>query len=191
MTIGDAALARIGRTPEARARRLLTYVGWDLARRSPAARRRVWEAFFALQSRQPVRVPVHDATLTETHAALRECLAALANGRPYRLWVPGMTWTLRPPARRRVGTRHSAPIARESAESSVMRQAMPAMVALAVVEELNRIGADRLRACPLERDGRQCGVLFLATRRQRYCTPRHAQAAAWDAYSVKRKMRRR
>jgi hypothetical protein len=192
MTIGGATLERVGRTPEARVRRLLAYAAWDLAGRSPAARRRVWNAFFALQSHQAVRVPVDAATLAETQEALRAAIDALANGRPCQLWVPGMTWTLTPPAaRRRRPTRQSAPITRESIESRVIRPAMPAMIVLAFVDDLNRIGADRLRACPLEGDGQRCGVVFLATRRQRYCTPRHTQAAAWQTYAVKRKLRRR
>jgi hypothetical protein len=192
MAIGDAALERVGRTPEARVRRLLAYAGWDLARRCLAAQRRVWDAFFALQSHQAVRVPVHAPTLAETQEALRAAIDALANGRPCNLWVPGMTWTLTPPAaQRRRSTRHSAPITRESVESPLLRPAMPAAVVLTLVDDLNRIGADRLRACPLEDDGRRCGVVFLATRRQRFCSRRHTQAAAWQTYAVKRKLRRR
>jgi hypothetical protein len=149
---------------------------------------------FALQSRQTVRVPLATKALAETHQQLQACIGALANGRPYGLWVPGMTWTLRPPPRRPAGARHSASIVRESAEALVMRAAMPAMVVLALVDDLNAIDADRLRACPLETDGTRCGTVFLGTRGQRYCTRRHAQAAAWQAYlarggDVKRKLR--
>ena len=56
------------------------------------------------------------------------------------------------------------------------------MTILAFVDDLNAIDADRLRACPLETDSTRCRVIFLGTRNQRYCTPRHAQAAAWQAY---------
>jgi ribosomal protein S27AE len=185
MTIGAAALTRIGCTPEARVRWLLAFAARDLARLSASARRGVWDALFALQSQQPVRPPPHPETVAETQETLRASIDALANGRPYNLWVPGMSWTLRPPAPRPAGTRRSAPIMRESVESKIMHAAMPAMVVLAFVDDLNIIGADRLRACPL------CGVVFLATRRQRYCGRRHAQAAAWQAYSIKRKLRRK
>jgi hypothetical protein len=63
----------------------------------------------------------------------------------------------------------------------------------AFVDDLNDIGADRLRACQLETDGHVCGIVFLATRRQVFCGPRHAQTAASRAYagSIKRKMNRR
>jgi hypothetical protein len=65
----------------------------------------------------------------------------------------------------------------------------------AFADDLSAIDADRLRSCPLETDGARCGVVFLGTRGQRYCTPSHAQAAAWQAYlarggDVKRKQRR-
>src|SRR5262245_25118393 len=183
MTIGDQALARIGRTPEARVRWLLRFAAQDLARLSPPVRRAAWDRLFAVQSRQPVRVPVREVSLPETQAALRDAIAAFANGRPYDLWVPGMTWTFHPPARRPTGARGSAPITRESAEAQITRAAMPSAVVTAFVDDLNRIGADRLRACPLEVKAQRCGQIFLATRGQRFCTPRHAQAAAWQTYA--------
>jgi hypothetical protein len=197
MTIGEAtATRRMGRTAEARVRWFLRFASRDLARLSPTAQRAAWDALFARQSHQPVRVPLHTETLVKTHQALRECIGALANGRAYRLWVPGMTWSLQPPPRRPAGARHSAPVARESAEAEVMRSAMAPMVVLAFVDDLNACDADRLRACPLETDGTRCGVVFVGTRGQRFCTPRHAQAAAWQAYlarggDVKRKLRRK
>lgn len=196
MTLTTAALKRIGTTPEARVLWLLRFASRDVARLSPTTQRAAWDALFALQSRQPVRVRVHPGTLVETHQELNACLQALANGRPYDLWVPGLSWRLRPPARRPVGARHSAPIARESVEARLLRDAMPAMTILAFVDDLNTIDADRLRACPLETDGRRCGVIFLGSRNQRYCTPPHAQAAAWQAYlkrggDVERKNRRK
>ena len=196
MTLGDAPFKWIGRTPEARVRWLLRFVSRKLARLSPTAQRAAWDALFCLQSRQPVRVPMNAETLAEAHQELRACIETLANGRPYHLWVEAMAWTLRPPPRRPTGVRHSAPVVRESAEALIARSAMPAMVVLAFIDDLNAIDADRLRACPLETDGTRCGVVFLGTRGQRYCTPGHAQAAAWQAYlarggDVKRKLRRK
>jgi hypothetical protein len=190
MTIGAAALKRLGRTADARVRTVLAFAARDVALLSPAARRAAWDRLFALQSGQPVRVPPHPATLAATHQAISECIEALANGRPYNLWVPGMTWTLRPPARRPTGSRWSAPIVRESVEAKILRGAMPAQVVQAFVDDLNAIGADRLRACPLEVDQKRCGLVFLATRGQRFCSRRHAVAAAWQTYSIKRKVRR-
>ena len=191
MTTGEAARQRIGRTPDARVRWLLAFARVDVARLSEAERRAAWDRVFAVQSRQPVRVPPHVETLATTQDTLREALAALATGSPYNLWVPGMTWTLQPPTPRPSGRRRSDPIVRESVEAKIMRGTMPAMVVQALVDDLNAIGADRLRACPLETDGTRCGVIFLATRRQRFCSRRHAQAAAWLTYSSKRKVRRK
>jgi hypothetical protein len=197
MTMGDGAAGkRVGRTPEARVRWLLRLAAQNLARLSPTAQRTAWDGLFAIQSRQPVRVPLHTRTLVKTHQALRACIEALANGRAYQLLVPEMTWTLRPPSRRPVGARHSGPVVRESAEAEVMQAAMPAMVVLAFVDDLNSVDADRLRSCPLETDGVRCGATFLGTRGQRFCTRRHAQAAAWQAYvsrggAIERKRRRK
>jgi hypothetical protein len=184
-------MKRIGRSPEARVRWLLEFAARDLERLSPAARRVAWDTLFTLQNQYPVRVPPHHETVAETHQELRECIEAFANGHPYRLLVPGMSWTLRPPPRRPAGARHSARIARESSEARIMRSAMASAIVFAFVDDLNAIGADRLRACLLETDGRRCGVVFLARRRQNFCSRSHAQAAAWQNYSTKRKLRRR
>lgn len=193
MTIGKAAVERIGRTPEGRVRWFLTFAMRDLRRLSPARLQTAWDALFALQSQQSVRVPVHPETLAETQRQLRECVEALANGRPYTLTVPEMSWALSPPARRPKGGRRSAPVIRHSAEARVTRAPMPSVVVFAFVDDLNVIGADRLRACPFESDGARCGHVLLATRRQEYCSRKHAQAAAWRTYSAspKRKQTRR
>lgn len=67
----------------------------------------------------------------------------------------------------------------------------PAAAVFALVDDLNSIGADRLRICALgERGGPQCDTIFLSKRRQLFCTPRHAQAAAWIKYEPTRKEQR-
>jgi len=67
----------------------------------------------------------------------------------------------------------------------------PSAVVFALVDDLNAAGADRLRACAFKADdGGPCGVIFLASRRQLFCSARHAQAAAWQRYQPKRKERR-
>jgi len=65
--------------------------------------------------------------------------------------------------------------------------AIPAAVVLAFINDLNAIEADRLRACPLKTGETRCGAIFLAARRQIFCSPRHAQSAAWQRYQPKRK----
>jgi hypothetical protein len=182
MAIETVALKRIGRSPEARVRWLLKFAARDVTRLSPVAQKAAWDALFAAQSGQSVRVPMKATALAETHQELRACIDAFANGRRYDLYVPGMTWTLRPPARRPAGARQSAPITRESVEAQIMSSAMPAMVTFMLADDLNAIGADRLRACPLETDGQRCGKVFLARKGQRYCTRQHTTAAAWQAY---------
>ena len=66
-----------------------------------------------------------------------------------------------------------------------MSDAMPAMTTLRLVDDLNQIGADRLSACPLEKDGRRCGTIFLTRKGQRYCTRQHRMAANWQKYIAK------
>jgi hypothetical protein len=151
-----------------------------------------WDGLFALQSQQPTRVsPPRQARVAETVQELRTCIEKLANGCTYLLWMPAMGWVLSPPPRRPAGARHSARIFRESHEQRILPEAMPVMVVLALVDNLNTVGADRLRACPLDTNGERCGRVFLAARRQSFCSRRHAQAAAWQTYVVKRKLRRR
>jgi hypothetical protein len=196
MTIETAALKRIGRSPEARVQWLLKFAARDLTRLSPGAQKAAWDTLFTAQSGQPVRVPMRASALAETHAELRAGIEALANGRPYNLWVPGMSWILRAPPRRPVRARQSAPITRESAEAKIMSGAMPAMTVSMFVDDLNAIGADRLRACPLETNGQRCGKLFLAKKGQKFCSPQHRMAAAWQNYiarggDIVRKQRRK
>jgi len=49
---------------------------------------------------------------------------------------------------------------------------------LLAVRLLDQVGAHRLRPCPT----RGCGRIFLASRRQKYCSTAHARDAAWNAY---------
>lgn len=198
MTIGRTALKRIGRTPEERVRWVLAFVRRDPARLSPRARQVAADSLYTRLRRPAAPWPEPEAlkTLHETHRALERCVEDLANGNPTRVRVPEMVWQLNPPARRPTGSRHSAPVRRFSVELTLEPGFTPPQVVLAFVDDLNAIGADRLRACPLERGGTRCGVVFLGTRGQRYCTPRHTQAAAWQAYldrggDVTRKLRRK
>src|SRR5215510_8183124 len=133
MALGAATLRRLGRTPEARVRWLVAFASQALDTLSRASRRDAWDVLFRIQSRQPVRVPFNDKTVIETHRELHAAIEALANKRPYRLWVPGLSWVLHPPARRPVGARHSGPVVRQSSEAQIGRFAMPAMVVLAFV----------------------------------------------------------
>jgi hypothetical protein len=189
---------RLGRDPDSRVRWLIAFAGLDVGKLSEAAWRRAWEGVWLLQSGQRVRVPPPPSRgpVIKAQQTLREAVEALSCGRPYELLVPELIWTLSPAIRRAPGVRRSASIARRSLELSRTRFALPAALNFALVDLLNQVGADRLRRCPLElAGGAACGVIFLAERRQTYCSPRHASAAAWHAYlsrggDVARKLRR-
>jgi hypothetical protein len=195
MATAKSIARRVGSTPQARIQWLLDFLRCDPAQLSPARKAVAVDSLFAIQGRRtalPRRADIrwapqryHDQRwlVGDVHELLRGVVETLANGRPYYLAVPELIWKLEPPAPRPPSARYSAPVTRESAQAEIDWRVMPAMVALAFVDDLNALGADRLRACPLvERSGKRCGVVFLGRRRKRYCTPRHAQAAAWDAY---------
>jgi hypothetical protein len=132
--------------------------------------------------------PAADGVPQAQHA-LREAIEAFANGLPDAVYVPETTFSLFPPRRRKPRTRQSGRITREIGQRMYAAAVTPALVVLAFVDDLNEIGADRLRACPLETGGKTCGVIFVAARRQKYCCVKHAQAASWQEYAPTRKLR--
>lgn len=189
------ALARLAQTPEARVQWALKFRSLELARLSEQDRRRAWALLRSWQGGNPTHEvrPAQDGVL-EAQLALRECIEALANGLPDLLYAPQdpeAQWTVWPALRRRPGARRSGliTITLVSGQRRV-HPVSPAAVVFALVKDLNAIEADRLRACPLTINETPCGVIFLAARRQLFCSPRHAQAAAWQRYQPKRKERR-
>jgi predicted RNA-binding Zn ribbon-like protein len=64
----------------------------------------------------------------------------------------------------------------------------------AAADLLQRVGVDRLRACPLPLTqfiGPRCGQLFIAERRQTYCTTGHARAQARREWRRKQRLTQR
>jgi len=183
----------VPRTPEGRVRLVLRFATGNLpplTAASVGARNAAGGMLAALAGYPPFPLPPSDL-LDETHARLRHCVEELAGGRPCGVYVPEGGWMLHPPARRRAGARASAPIVRRWDAPRQGWKHLPAVVIFRLVDDLNAIGADRLRGCALEAEGGQrCGVIFLASRRQLFCSVQHAQAAAWQRYQPKRKDRR-
>jgi hypothetical protein len=191
---------RVGRLPkgtEARVCWLLAFSRIPLAQVSRPGWRTMWDGLWLTQSGQPVRVgPPADSrrVIAETQEALRDCVEALARGRTATFMAPSLQWVFRPPRRRSPGARTSEKIARWS-ELNLNWRALPVAVVFRFIDLLDEVGADRLRACPLPITGRECGELFLARRRQVYCSSAHARRAAWEAYlargaDVQRKLSR-
>src|SRR5215831_5182295 len=192
MSIGSMKRKSAGRSPEARVRWALHFVSLDLGRLSDKERLRVAGVLWAWQTGKCFQPIVPPNALEKTHAELRECMKKLSNREACPIYFPERTWGVFP-APRRVG-RRSGFITRQLADV-IPPQLVSGAIVFALIDDLNAIGADRLRACPLETDGTPCGVMFLATRNQRYCTPAHAQESAWRAYlarggEITRKMRR-
>ena len=118
-------------------------------------------------------------------------IEALANGLPDVVWMPETTWSIWPARRRRPGARRGGRVTMTTDHTSPGGiPVTPEAIVVAFVNDLNAVEADRLRACPLKTNGTTCGAIFLAARRQIYCTARHAQAAAWLRYQPKRKEKR-
>jgi hypothetical protein len=213
-----ARLKNLGRTPEERVRWALTFRELDLGRLSERARHRAWAMLLTWQGGDPKRAlrPGLDHRgrgdgVPDAQAALKQVIEALAHGEPHQVHVDETAWTIDPPPRRRPGSRRSGlirmtPAARERS----LQPVIPSAVVFAFVDALNRAEADRLRSCPLrttepvprergtvglgrdsqhENQPETCGRIFLARRRQIFCGPKHAQAAAWQRYSPKRELK--
>jgi hypothetical protein len=197
MNSGKAVkLGNPGRTPEGRVRWAIKFRQVNLAALREPDRHRVWATLFTWQGGTPGPGRPADDGVPEAQRALRECIEALANGLPDMVWVPELGWALWPPPRRQAGGRRSDLIRLEPQRAT---RVIPSAVVFALVHDLNTAGADRLRACALKVNGGSpsssgreppCGVIFLANRRQLFCSAQHAQAAAWERYEPTRKKRR-
>jgi hypothetical protein len=186
------ALGFLGRTPESRVKWALKFRLLDLSKLSERDRHRAWAMLLGWQRGRPERgprPPAQDGVL-EAQQALRECIEALANGLPDMIFMGETNYALWPAPRRRPGGRRSGQVTITTDYASPGGQPVTKAVVFAFVNDLNAIEADRLRVCPLKTDETPCGVIFLAARRQIFCSPRHAQAAAWQRYQPKRKERR-
>jgi hypothetical protein len=186
----------IGRTPQDRVKWAIRFCGRDITRLSAPEQERLWRALYAWQRRSdnPARSPGRHGVSGELQRTRKGMCSLIENFTaeeplPDMVYVPEMSWSLWPPRRRAPGERRSGSISREPATVHSDEGLIGALVVLAFVDDLNVIGADRLRACPLETNGKRCGVVFLATRRQVYCSDEHAQAAAWQKYAPIRKLR--
>ena len=58
-------------------------------------------------------------------------------------------------------------------------------LSLACRNLLRRLGRHRLKTCPLLLEGNPCGRLFLARRRQQYCTIQHTRQACQRRFRAK------
>jgi hypothetical protein len=171
-------------TPARRVRWVLQFASRELPAER-AARQKAWAALYFMQTRQQATfIEEHDATVLDmTHRLLRTVVASLARGVPSTVMMPAAAWTLHPPARRAKGGRsHTSANIGRTTSTGLDQRHMPSLVVWAFAEDLDSFGADRLRACPLERDGVRCGVIFLARGRKLFCSTPHAQAAAWQRY---------
>jgi hypothetical protein len=164
---------------------MMEFCGLDL-QKCPAPRRRELESEIgALAMGRADRRAIDLEAAQETLLAF---LAAMAHRQSFTRTVPGAEWTFlqveddkrmpksgKPP---KVGARWPSKISRS------YRVPVPIALVLHAADMLDLVGADRLMACPFPGDQKSgpCPKIFLATRRQRYCSEEHSKKAAWLAW---------
>lgn len=122
---------------------------------------------------QKVVAEVQDALST-----VKTLVCGLADGRVVHLSPESgdLTFTLRQDAKGRLSRGYRGPLSTQ--------------VFLRTLDLLEKAGCDRLRRCPYHPEGKPvCGRVFVKRKGQRFCSPDHAQAAAYAAW-VKRGMPR-
>jgi hypothetical protein len=177
-------LARLGDTPDAWLMWVVGFAQRDLATVGPGERQDLGQDLRALPTLvwrdhwrgwRPKTLPMPEAMLLQLQAHLREGLQRFVRGG----WgVPGQVilGLVKHPrtGRHRVGL-WSAPSAWEDGG-----------IVAAVVELLCQVG-DRLKVCP----ARDCGRIFVSYRKQKFCSPKHAQQARNEKSYKSRKAKER
>jgi hypothetical protein len=177
---------------------LLRFSQKDIAAQSDAEMTEAFEVLSFVQTRLMPHAPATERELSEvrrTHDLLRRLFEEMAHGRSFGFDAPETYWSFSPPPKRAPGSRTSDRITRLN-DMRLMRQQMSPSAVFRTIDLLDAMGADRLTACPLEEGDGPCGKIFLAQGRQKFCTPQHAQKAAFQAYrarggDVARKLARR
>lgn len=148
-----------------------------------------WIIFFAvpafkyllLTSRIPTEPGRSQKVVAEVQDALstiKTLICGLADGRVVNLSpeTGDLTFNIRRDAKGRLSREYRGPLSTQ--------------VFLRTLDLLEEAGCDRLRRCPYHAEGQPvCGRVFVKRKGQRFCSPDHAQAAAYAAW-VKRGMPR-
>jgi hypothetical protein len=169
------------RPQEEQLRWLLRFIAQDLSSLSEERWQEIHNGLFNLQTKvrgwgSPPSAR-RRAYVLETQGHLRECFTELANGRKYSFYAPRIQWFFEPPGPRPSGARVSGRITRWN---EVQVTQMHTALIFYAIDLLDAVGPDRLKACHFGTE--PCGKLFIARRRQKFCSPDHARRAAWRAY---------
>ena len=135
------------------------------------------------------------AEAAEAQAELRRCLTALAYRHPFECYALAGSWHIVPveAGKRRQRKRGRPAKARTRGSHSRLHKyfsgRLSAALVLAAVDLLDRAGPERLMACPFTpHSGTQpCGRLFLAIRRQLFCSTRHSKKKSSLEWERRRK----
>jgi len=147
------------------------------------ARRRALARTASIVTKYKAASPI---ALAAAQGKLKNFLTAMAHMQTFTLTVPGTDWRFRrvederrlPKSGKRPGGRWPARIARASDAPGELA------LVLAAADLLDLVGAERLLRCPFgpAEHAEPCRKVFLATRRQRYCSQDHSRRAAWMAW---------
>ncbi len=172
-------------TPSAEARLnwMMKFCGIDLQRCSESQRRELEADASAMVRGGGGQPSVRAGELEEAQKELLGFLTAMAWRQSYSVTATRVDWTFlqveddrrlpksgKPP---RPGARWPGRISRS------YHAPVPVALVVHAADILDVLRAERLIACPfIGKDG-QCPKIFLATRRQRYCSEEHSKKAAW------------
>ena len=161
---------------------LLDFCGIDLST-CAVARRRALARTASIVTKYKAATPL---ALDAAQDKLKNFFTAMAHGQTFTCTVPSTDWRFRqvederrlPKSGKRPAGRWPGRIARASDVPGELA------LVLAAADLLDLVGAERLLRCPFgpAEHAEPCRKVFLATRRQRYCSKDHSQRAAWMAW---------
>ena len=172
-----------------RVRPLIGLLGVDLAK-LPA---RVWRKakdHLELYAWSGARFTAPPRSLEEWQRALtrvRETLTALVQGTPRTLALKAITVRVEPQTRYDFVVERQTERVRRSWKKTVGlgRADFATALALAVIDDVIVVGVERLKACPYRAAPAEptCGRIFLAQKRQTWCSPEHRIQSAYLAWT--------
>lgn len=167
---------------------MMEFCGLDLQKCSASGRRELERDIGALAMRWGDRRGSGAGDLEAAQETLRAFLVDMAHHQSFSRAVPEAEWTfLQVEDDRRMPKSGKPPKSGARWPSKISRSyrvPVPIALVLHAADMLDVVGADRLMACPFPGDQKSgpCPKIFLATRRQRYCSEEHSKKAAWLAW---------
>jgi hypothetical protein len=177
---------------------MLDFAKADLARLSPAQwteLRDILRSFTHVSTLTHPGDPVSQEDVELAQVEIRRFLTALAYRNHYELPVEGSLVFLpaEDPAARQPLTKARGRGPRLQLIQELYGHSLAAAIIQSAADLLRRVGLARLMACPFRPnpDGPPCGQLFLARRRQLFCSVEHSKAHALRVWRQAEQEKRR